>query len=32
MEGVERLRKREEGSVEAADGGDMMVHNSPVAD
>lgn len=33
MEGVERLRKkRGEGSVEAADGGDMMVHKSPVAD
>lgn len=31
MEGVEWLRKREEGSVEAANGGDMMVHKSPVA-
>ncbi len=32
MEGVEWLRKREEESVEAANGGDMMVHKSPVAD
>lgn len=32
MEGVEWLRKREEGSVEAANRRDMMVHKSPVAD
>lgn len=32
MEGVEWLRKREEGRVEAANRGDMMVHKSPVAD
>lgn len=32
IEGVEWLRKREEGRVEAVNGGDMMVHKSPVAD
>lgn len=32
MEGVEWLREREEGSGEEENGGDMMVHKSPVAD
>lgn len=32
IEGVEWLRKIEEGRVEAVNGGDMMVHKSPVAD
>lgn len=32
MEGVERLRKKDEGRVEAESGAYMMVHKSPVAD
>lgn len=32
MEGVELLRKKDEGSVEAESGAYMMVHKSPVAD
>lgn len=32
MEGVERLRKEDEGSAEARSGADMMGHKSPVAD